>query len=193
MPIWDGQGRRVCFVRAPGRPYRVTQWLSPVREGWYVLRFTGRDWHVRTRPRQGAVVLCSVQVGDGAAEQWYPDPFAKGKEVIRRQVHESASVIRPALPADTKILAKLPQLVAFLRDTSYDDGSARTPGYLWLTNRWSSYEVTLFDPDACCRISVNGSTLDDALSLAEAVLRAPETPWMPDQYMLDRAAKKKKK
>lgn len=193
MPVWDGLGRRVCLVRAAGPCYRVSQWLSSVRECWYVLRWPRRDWLVRTRPRQGAVVLRSSEVGDDQGGEMFPDPFAKGDVVQRRSVQAPEHVIRPALSKETKLLSKLPQLAAFLSDTAYDDGTARQPGYLWLTNRWSCYEVTLFDPDSCARVAVTATTLDDVLALAEAVLRSPETPWMPDAYMMERAAKKKKK
>jgi len=113
--------------------------------------------------------------------------------MFKRLVQADGPTIRPALSGDSKVMGKLTQLVAFIRDTVYDDGTPRQPGYFWFTNRWSAYEIILFDPDSCSRLVCCAATIDDALALAEAALRAPEAPWVLDQYMLDRAAKKPKK
>jgi len=113
--------------------------------------------------------------------------------MFKRLAPAEGPTIRPALPGESKTLGKLSQLVAFIRDTVYEDGSPRNPGYFWFTNRWSAFEIILFDPDSCSRLVVAASTIDDTLALAEAALRAPEAPWVLDQYMLDRAAKKGKK
>lgn len=193
MPIWDGLGRRVCVVGQRRSPYRPTQWSSPKCEGWLVLRLVSREWSVRVRPIQGWAVLSSWPVGVPDEVVKYPDPFPGRWSMFKRLVQADGPVLRPALSAETRTLGKLSMLVAFIRDTAYEDGSARQPGYFWFTNRWSAYEVILFDPDSCSRLVVTASTIDDTLALAEAALRAPEAPWVLDQYMVDRAAKKGKK
>ena len=193
MPKWDGLGRRVLDCRAPGKCYRPAQWQSPRRETWLVFALGKREWLVRARPIQGLVVLSSWPVGRPDEAVDVPDPYPGEWSMFKRLVQSDGPILKPALPADTKVLAKFPQLVAFVRDTVYEDGTARVPGYFWFTNRWSAFEIILFDPDSCSRLVVAGQTIDDTLALAEAALRAPEAPWVLDQYMLDRAAKKKKK
>lgn len=193
MPIWDGLGRRVLEMRPPGCALaRVSQWL-PARERWYVLRGVRRDYHVLWRPFRGLSAIGSGDVGSVHCTNLYPDPRKVERMFAKRQMADGAPVIRPALPAESKVLGKLPTLVAFLRDTVYEDGSPRQPGYIWFTNRWSSYEVILFDPDSCSKLAVNGPTIDDTLALAEASLRAPDAPWQLDQYMVERKVKGRKK
>lgn len=113
--------------------------------------------------------------------------------IKKRDVSSPALGARPPLAFDSKILAKLPTLCEWLAATTYEDGSPRTPGYLWLSNRVVAYEVTLFDPDSCCKMPCLGRTLDEALALAETHLRAEDAPWQQDGYMVARRDGKKKK
>jgi len=193
MPVFDQLGRRVLMALEPGCARPITQWLPAAAPKWFVLRIGSRDWHVSYLPRVGLWVSGSSVSGTIQDEVSYPD-VTEGKNAMkRREAPNPVNVIRPALSAETKILGKLPQLVAHLRDTSYDDGTSRTPGYLWLSNRFSAYEVVLFDVDAGARLAVNAVALDDVLALAEACLRSPETPWLPDKYLQEQLAKRGKK
>lgn len=193
MPRLDGAGRTVLTVLPCGPARRVSQWASPRREKWFV-QWRDRSWvYVHWCPYVGYRCVGWGSVGSSHPTTIYPDPRAEGLKMQRRRAVDPATVVRPPLAGETKILAKFPQLVAFLRDTAYDDGTPRTPGYLWLSNRGTAFEVVLFDPDSGSRLPVIAATLDDVLALSEAMLRSPETPWLPDKYLSERLLAKPKK
>jgi hypothetical protein len=111
----------------------------------------------------------------------------------RRDVGAGTSYIAPALTADSKLLGKLPALMEFLTATAYEDGTARTPGYMWVSNRTAAFEVTLFDPDGCSKLPCLGKTLDDAFALLESHLRGDNPPWQQDGFLVKKAQEKKRK
>lgn len=193
MPRWDALGRRVMVLRPPGlRPYRPTQWAA-ARERWYVLLGRVRQWHALWHPGAGHIVYGSAPAGSLAADTVYLDPRQDWWQMKRRSVQSGSAAVSPALSAESKVLKGMPSLCEFLSATVYDDGTARTPGYMWISNRRTAYEITLFDPDACCKLPVIGKTLDDVYAAAEALLRAEEAPWQHDEYLAERQAKSKKK
>lgn len=87
----------------------------------------------------------------------------------------------------------MPRIPLFLVETTYEDGSPRSPGRLWLDNDGVAFTITLFEPTAFARVRIRGNTLDDAFALANAHLGMESAPWETDQYARDRAAGKKKK
>lgn len=111
----------------------------------------------------------------------------------RREVGTGAGYIAPALSADSKLLGKLPAVMEFLTATAYEDGTPRTPGYMWVSNRTVAFEVTIFDPDGCAKLPALGKTLDEAFALLEAHLRAESPPWQQDGFLVKKAAEKKRK
>lgn len=111
----------------------------------------------------------------------------------RRDVSSGAGYICPALTADSKLLGKLPALMEFLTATAYEDGTARVPGYLWVSNRTVAFEVTLFDPDGCAKMPALGKNLDDAFALLETHLRSDNPPWQQDGFLVKKAAEKKRR
>lgn len=111
----------------------------------------------------------------------------------RRDVTAGAGYVAPALTADSKLLGKLPAIMEFLTATAYEDGSPRTPGYMWVSNRTAAFEVTLFDPDGCCKLPCLGKNLDEAFALLEAHLRGDLPPWQQDGFLVKKAAEKKRK
>ncbi len=114
----------------------------------------------------------------------------------RRNAPLGGGAIVPALPMASTILAKLPAVREFLTATEYEDHSPRQPGYVTLRNRTTTFEVTLYDPDAGARLAVRGPDLDKTLLLVEQLLGVEEAPWELDGYLqeqLARRAKKKKK
>lgn len=100
---------------------------------------------------------------------------------------------QPQLDQTTKVLVKLPQLVAFVSDVVYTDKSRRTPGYFTLRNRVFAYELTLYDPDAGMRVAVRHNTVDGVLAAAEELLKAPDAPWEADSYLMGQLPKNRKK
>lgn len=113
--------------------------------------------------------------------------------IKKRDVGAGGTGHVPALSAESKLLGKLPALMEFLTATTYDDGSRRTPGYMWVSNRGVAFEVTVFDPDAAVKLPALGRSLDEALALAETHLKADEAPWQTDRFLLSKRDEKKKK
>jgi hypothetical protein len=111
----------------------------------------------------------------------------------RRIAARPGDAVVPALPSASVHWPKLPALREFLTATKYDDGTPRTPGYVTVRNRVSTFEVTVYDVDGCCRLSSRAGKLDDALSLVEQLLGVEDAPWEPDRYLTEQAAKVPKK
>jgi hypothetical protein len=111
----------------------------------------------------------------------------------RRQAATPGGTIVPPLPSSSVHWPKLPALREFITATKYDDGSPRTPGYLTVRNRVTTFEITVYDPDGCCRLSARASTLDEALALTEKLLGVEEAPWEPDRYLQEQASRGAKK
>ena len=163
-------GRRVYRLLIPGK--------------WLIVHWTRRSGY-----------WC-LAVGDRTPLLQEPHMFFPRPEVTRmkrRQPPAGAGAIAPALPATSVVLSKFVLLREFLTATSYEDGSARTPGDLALRNRGVAFEITLYDPDAGLRLPVRGPTLDDALTLAEKLLGVETAPWEVDRYLTEQLAKRKGK
>lgn len=111
---------------------------------------------------------------------------------LKRRVPPAQELPLPALPSESRVLAKCPLLREFLSATAYEDGSPRTPGYCTLRPRFIEWEITLYDPDAGLRVAVRARTLDDVFAAAEVVLSASEAPWEQDHYLTEQLAKKAK-
>ena len=111
----------------------------------------------------------------------------------RRQAARPGDTVLPALPSTSTHLPKLPALREFLSATKYDDDTPRTPGYVTVRNRVTTYEVTVYDPDSASRLSCRGPTLDAALALVEQLLGVEEAPWEPDNYLASQQTKSKPK
>lgn len=112
---------------------------------------------------------------------------------IKRRTPPEKELPIPALPSDSKALAKFPLLREFLSATQYEDGAIRTPGYCTIRPRFIEWEITLYDPDGGVRVAIRARTLDDMLQAVEVVLSASEAPWEPDSYLQDQLAKRGKK
>jgi len=111
----------------------------------------------------------------------------------RRQAAVVGTTIVPPLPATSTLWPKLPALRAFLTETAYDDNTPRTPGYVTVRNRVTTFEVTVYDPDSGTRLAARGPDLDTALSLVEKLLTTDEAPWEPDNWLQSQLGKKSKK
>lgn len=161
--------KRVVWVS--GHLWWLLEWRY--RRGWWCLE---RGRFERGEP---------VRMGE------YPRPE---EYVLKRRVQPSeGDLILPFLGRESKLLIKLPRLCEFLSATTYEDGTFRQPGYLTFRNRLTTYEVTLYDPDAGMRLALRAVTIDEALTLAEKAVDAEGMPWEVDQYLTDQIAKKVKK
>lgn len=191
--IRDEYGWRVCYGRVGWCRRRVSQWLPRGRETVLQIRLSHRWYHVQWLPREGYWVTRSGLSGAPVTEYDYYAPRPEGDRMIRRIAAAPGGTILPALPSTSTLMPKLPGLRAFLAETAYDDGSARTPGYVTIRNRAIAYEVTVYDPDSGARLSARGPTLDQALGLVEQLLGVADAPWERDQYLSDQLAKRSKR
>jgi len=180
------------YVGATGGPKKPRQWL-PRREAWYCIEVGSKWYYVHWLPFQGLWWSSVMPKGVYDAEQMISNPRPKRCSMKRRNVDVSGLPVVPAIGMASTILAKLPLLREFLTATAYDDGTARAPGYLWLTNKGAVLEIVLFDPDACARLPVTGATFDDVLMATEKFLGVEEAPWQVDGWLQERLSKKRKR
>lgn len=189
----DVWGRAVTRLRAPGGARsRTSQWL-PMRRKDVVFVCDRRSYFARWQPNAGLLVYGSGPAGSVAPEVYYLDPNERRSLMKRRSVVSPDAAIRPALPHESKVFLRLTALCEFLSATVYDDGTARTPGYFWFSNRGTLYELTLFDPDAGARLPLVAKTIDDAFAAADLTLRAEDAPWQPDKYLTEQLEKRRPK
>lgn len=166
-------------------PRSREKWLYTARHGRWIL------WH--WRPRVGYVIRA---LGNGSVpgrDATYERTLGDEDVGFTKRVAAGEKLPAPQLPQETKVLAKLPMLAAFVADVTYEDGSARTPGYFTMRNRVFTYEVTLYDPDAAQRVAVRDTTIDAVLAAANELLKAPDAPWEPDNYLQSQLPKNRKK
>lgn len=161
-------------------------------EKWFYIRRKGLDFLLHWRAWDGIRVTAFGPAGRGGFEgHTLPDHEASHMPIKRRTVNPDTLPI-PALSGDSKVLAKFPLIREFLTATQYEDGGARTPGYITLRNRVIEFEVSLYDPDAGSRIAIRSRTMDDAFAAAELILGAADAPWEPDRYLMEQLAKRNK-
>lgn len=91
------------------------------------------------------------------------------------------------------LLAKMPNLLSYLVDTTYDDGAPVGTVQLGIRTRGPLLigQLRLADQGGL-RIQVEANSFDEVLGLLEAALASPTAPWEPDPYPLDGAKKKRK-
>jgi len=166
LPRWEE--RRVVWTS--GHLWWLMEWRA--RRGWWCL---SRGRFVRGEPE---------------TVNEYPRPEEWEMGMKRRD--KMSDVVVPILGSETKLLAKLPRLVEFLSSTVYEDGTFRQPGQIRIGSRFTTYEVTLYDPDAGLRLSLRAVSIDEALILAEKAVDAEGMPWEVDNYLQSMLAKKKK-
>lgn len=102
----------------------------------------------------------------------------------RTPVHQAA--------VETTILEKVPQVVAHLTHTVYEDGSARQTGTITLRTRGGSWVAEARDFDAGARLIAHAQSCDDALALLDLLLGSEDAPWEPDRYIQESKNGKKK-
>jgi len=195
----EGQAVRDSFGRVqlrsrkpPWKPQKPGQWLKS-RGDWIVYLVGARYVSAVWKPWKGLLAVGSGLQGSRFLDRVYCDHFEVMPMIKRRDVSTSAGYVVPPLSADSKLLAKCPALLEFLTATQYEDGSPRTPGYMWISNRTAAFEVTVFDPDGCGKLPVLAKTLDEAFALVEVHLRADQAPWQQDGFLLKKASEKKKR
>jgi hypothetical protein len=94
-------------------------------------------------------------------------------------------------PVETVVWDRFPALIAHCTVTKYEDGSARKTGWLTIKTMGVSWVVIVKDPDGAVSLSATGKDLDDALTLADLLVGADDSPWEADTF-LQRSSPKKK-
>jgi hypothetical protein len=107
-------------------------------------------------------------------------------------VDVAGKVTKHLAPVESDFFARLLGLVEHCAITQYDDGERRQPGWIMLKTLGSAWQIEAKDPDSGNKLPVTAATLDDALILMDALLRAEDAPWEPDAFLMARKAGKKK-
>lgn len=176
--------RRVGGIARGGR-------YLPMSAVWYILRWGDTEYLVRWVPHHGRAVVGRRPRGFPAPMTWEetwevtmaikrPKPPVEGEE---------AGPVNLAA-AETKIFGKLAAIVEHVISTRYADNSPRKGSLVMIDTLGSAWRVRVTDPDTARRLTCLGPTLDEALALVEAHLRAEDCPWEVDSYA--QGTKKKK-
>ena len=115
----------------------------------------------------------------------------KGTNLKKVSIGLETGMKLPPLSQDSVVLKKFPLLRFFLTGTTYEDGSHRLPGRMWIDNDGVGFRVTLFEPSAYARVPLRANTLDDLFQVCEVFLGAENPPWEADQYAREKAEQKK--
>lgn len=167
---WYGRGERVLHVMVNGRQWKL---VASIDTGIQTIGY--RD-------------------ASSPAVEWWPVRLKTGGYVKKKKVGDAATTAAKHLVAlESVTFQKLHALVAHCAVTQYDDGDPRRPGWFTVKTMGSSWVIEVKDPDACCKLTVVQTTLDDALALACLLLESEETPWERDQWLVSAQAKGKKK
>src|ERR671919_248555 len=84
---------------------------------------------------------------------------------------------------ESEILGLLPQILAHLVTTRYDDGSRRQTGTITLRTLGATWQADARDWDAQARLKVIGQSVDGVLLLLDQLLGADDAPWEPDDLL----------
>jgi hypothetical protein len=98
----------------------------------------------------------------------------------RRDVQKEGQGALPVY-ADCEGTALFPQITAFLRDQSYDDGSVRETGTALLFCEDGRYKAWLHDRDLGQSCFLSNTSLTNLLMALEAGLVDDDLEWRPDR------------
>ena len=174
------------------RPYRPRHWL-PRREYWYYLLRRGRLLLLEWLPHHGLWCVSESLASDPGHSYVNYGRRPKALTMKRREALGLTGVPPVGAAPASVMLAKVPSLREWLTATTYDDGTARTPGALRLSTRNALWCATVTDPDAGARLLVSSDSLDKLLLLVEQLIGAAEAPWEIDPYATRTGQKKPKK
>jgi len=189
----DVRHGREVKLRAAGALWRLPRPQPITHEKWYHFVWAPHIFTTHWLPMIGLYLVSSRPVNGGLVRRSLFAPCNGGFGVKRLLPVTAAEAVRPALSSESKLLAKAPQLCAFLTHTAYEDGTPRTPGGLWLDNKGVVLELVLRNPDSGARLPLVAPTIDEVLMLAEAQLRADVAPWQPDRWLMEQLTKRTKK
>lgn len=180
-------------LRPGARPRRLPRPQPVTREKRYWFNWGRLRFHLAWQPYVGLFFTSASDPGTGREVSAYLCPL-KTERIVKRVVLASVmEAIKPALPWESKTLSKFPTFSHFMTDTTYDDGTPRTPGRWWWNNLSTTFEVILFNPDAGARLPVVAPTIDEMFAALEMITKAENAPWQPDKFLQEQLAKKSRK
>lgn len=91
----------------------------------------------------------------------------------------------------TVMFERFPDLMRFMVATRYDDGEARQTGWFQVKVFNAQWQVVLKDRDSGLQLSCLAPTIDDALALAEIMLKSDKAPWEVDPWASKGKGRKK--
>jgi len=80
---------------------------------------------------------------------------------------------------ETELLREHMAVVEHLALLQYSDGTPRQTGYLGIWTQGSTWVARITDKDADAQLTMEGKTLDEALTLLHMMLGAEDAPWEP--------------
>lgn len=179
--------------RKDPRPRKPRHWLGQAGGKVWLVVVNGKWWNLTGR--KGIGMWCTALSVVGGEEVVLDKPeVSRRKAMKKKKLDASSDVGVPHLAAlESVVLGKLHPIVAHCAVCQYDDGSPRKPGWVTVKTLGSAWVLEAKDPDSCAKLTVVQSTLDDALALLSVLLESDEAPWERDTWMVQQAAKTKKK
>jgi hypothetical protein len=114
-------------------------------------------------------------------------------EMKKKSVKTGAEGGKHLAALETTRWGDMLSLVEHCAVTRYDDGDARTPGWITIKTSGAAWLVQVKDPDSASSFTAVAETLDKALETAALLLACDEAPWEPDRWLLAQQSGKRKK
>lgn len=93
----------------------------------------------------------------------------------------SGSEGRPTVFVDEEMTAEYPNLVDFLREEKWDDGTSRRRGNVMFVIEGTLMKAWIHDKDGSRSAWVSGASFKDVLVAVEYALREGSLDWRPDK------------
>jgi len=172
------------------RAYRMP-WTSG-RQMWYCVVSRELYWVVRYAPSGYAIGSAAgpFEAGDKASQVAELQEVTETLMKRRTKPGEGRPIPPHADYAD--LLETLPNLAAWMTDSTFDDGSPRLGGWMGLSCRAGSWVALLKDSGESLSLNVSAPTWTMLLALIEHSLIDPAAPWRADQAQGAQKSKGKK-
>lgn len=187
------RGMKVLTYRRRVGKRHLGNTLPRSKEKWFVIELRAVWVLVAWYPWKGYYPVALLDAEDPKHPEIENWGHPRDVMPIKRRVPAGELPQVPALSIETKLFAKLPNVMEFLAATAYAEGHPRTPGYYSMRNRLVEYELTFYDPDGGVRLVTRHRDHDKCWFAAEVLLGADEAPWEVDRYLFEQLKKKPKK
>lgn len=165
----------------------------PRGKAYFYLRRWKRVYYLVSVPWKG---ICVIKMWDMVpVGQWLGNPTYEWEyPSMKKKGAKGGGELGKHLAAmESRTFDGLLPLVEHCCVRQYDDGDPREPGWFTIKTTGAAWVCQVKDPDSCCSFSAVADTLDKALETAALLLSCDEAPWELDKFLVDAAARKKKK